>query len=734
MVVVDPPSGGGSTYLEEDLSSAVSSVASQDDERDADADESSFRSSLPSDEESVFSDDNLEEYSVGSSVVPQTSSRGRRTRIAFFVSVLVTLVCVPLALVFTFVPLKDATESSGVYIGSARGIVEEVRSAISSIESTTNSSIGIMESTTFDFGTLCPLVAGPDAESTLGVDLNSMTQFFVTDYIEVEAAVTQNITEVDRILNHIEDAINFFENSYDEAESYMWAVPGVLLGLSFLTLVTMAAVVMAWKRESSRRFQRFVSYGILPFFVAFSIVCWFIAISAAITTAMISDACSPMSGSPEDTIRAILQAQDLSPNSTVFEFVSAYSGGCTGEDPTRVLVDLKLQLQTIVDTVWRSLSAVDSAGRSDVIEMCGGTELEGFLTSAKELARLLTSVRKQIDSATLSLDCERINPLYLDAVHDSMCTDVAGASAWGFVLFFVLGLSTMSMITLRASWRHKIGEDKIYDESEVADNMIMGEHEEYLNYISKYKHEWQEYKGIDPSLRDQERPQENLENIFHETQSESDGSTGSRTSESGDEERGDADARAQPFDPYTSSDTDNLSTSTGRSDDISFLSLHDTPPKGGVMLAVPPPLLDSDDFEDGFQLPPRPAMALGYSNPDELRIVYAEAVPLDGGPAAFDFEATNDSIEIDSPIIGSLGTAVTLSRPPTRQLSIDASPSAVQFVLPEDDEPASHVQRQVENFTHVKITLPSTPTRSQPAQMKALAAKFDSPFHGPDTY
>jgi hypothetical protein len=32
----------------------------------------------------------------------------------------------------------------------------------------------------------------------------------------------------------------------------------------------------------------------------------------------------------------------------------------------------------------------------------------------------------------------------------------------------------------------------------VADNMIMDEHEEYLAYISKYKHEWQEYKGIDP--------------------------------------------------------------------------------------------------------------------------------------------------------------------------------------------------------------------------------------------
>jgi hypothetical protein len=56
----------------------------------------------------------------------------------------------------------------------------------------------------------------------------------------------------------------------------------------------------------------------------------------------------------------------------------------------------------------------------------------------------------------------------------------------------------MVIMSLRASWLQNVQEEKVYhDESEMAENMILDEHEEYLAYISKYKHEWQEYRGFD---------------------------------------------------------------------------------------------------------------------------------------------------------------------------------------------------------------------------------------------
>jgi len=792
-----PPSGGGSTYLEEDLSSSVNSVrGDQNQQVDGEgaipakeADDSSFQSSLPSDTDSAFAG-SLEEYSVGESAMQLPNPRARRTRIAFVVLSLITLACIPLALVFAFIPVRDTVEVSGVYVGSARVIVDEVRTAISTINSAANSSFEIMQATPLNFSAICPQVAQTEGGSVLGVDLNAMVQILVKDYSEVEEVVSKNVTEISRILNYIEEALDIFETSYEEVETYIWLIPGILIGLSSLTVLAMAAVVMAWKRESSRRTQRLVSYGILPLFIVLSITCWIIAISTAISTAVSNDACNPASGSPDDTIQAILAARDVSPNSTVSEFITAYTGGCSGEDPTSVLLDLKYQLQTIVDYIWRSLSAVESAGRAEIVEMCGGGELEGFLANAQELARILTTVRKQIDSATLSLDCDRINPLYIDAVHESLCTDIAGASGWGFVIFFVLGLSTMSMISLRASWRHKIGEERIYDESEVADNMIMDEHEDYLNYISKYKHEWQEYKGIDPSLRDQNRST----NEVDESASESEHSTGSRTEgQSGDE------AAAEPFDPYNCSDTDNQSAATVASEDISFLSLSDGPPPGDMLVLLPPPLLprvanDSGVFEAVSTHSPAP----GHGRSQLNNVVFAQAVPVGGASTSFNFDEANpsgsvslfelhDSIEIvaphkssrsasyvmtpspthqtrkrhsikdgstrpptsptrqssarllasnesDYPVMGSLGNAVSLLDPPVRHFLFDRDDGAVQFDVSDDDEPASHVQRQVENFTRSKVVRPSTPTKSrEPAQVKERVARFDSPYREPDT-
>lgn len=162
-----------------------------------------------------------------------------------------------------------------------------------------------------------------------------------------------------------------------------------------------------------------------------------------------------------------------------------------------MIVELERASQDKVDEIWAHISAVDSFGRSALSEECGGSGLDELLSASRNIAKLLTKVRRALDSASDSLLCERIDPLYTATVHSTICTDFAEASAWGAVTFCLLGISMMVLITLRASWRLRIDEDKIYhDESEIAENMVVDEHEEYLRYISKYRHEWQEYNGF----------------------------------------------------------------------------------------------------------------------------------------------------------------------------------------------------------------------------------------------
>lgn len=44
---------------------------------------------------------------------------------------------------------------------------------------------------------------------------------------------------------------------------------------------------------------------------------------------------------------------------------------------------------------------------------------------------------------------------------------------------------------------HRRRKKNYHDETDVAENMVLDEHEEYLAYISRYKHEWQEYEGFE---------------------------------------------------------------------------------------------------------------------------------------------------------------------------------------------------------------------------------------------
>ena len=171
--------------------------------------------------------------------------------------------------------------------------------------------------------------------------------------------------------------------------------------------------------------------------------------------------------------------------------------GCEGLDPTQYLVRLERETQNQVDDIWQHIAEIDQVGRSEISEECGGSGLDELLSAARNIAKLLTKVRRALDSMSDSLACERIRPLYERTVHDSLCTDLSTATAWSAIVFTLLGTGLMILITLRASWRLRVDDDRIYHhESEVAENMIVDEHEEYLRYISKYKHEWQEYGGF----------------------------------------------------------------------------------------------------------------------------------------------------------------------------------------------------------------------------------------------
>eukprot|EP00339_Tiarina_fusa_P000642 CAMPEP_0116998862 /NCGR_PEP_ID=MMETSP0472-20121206/1785_1 /TAXON_ID=693140 ORGANISM="Tiarina fusus, Strain LIS" /NCGR_SAMPLE_ID=MMETSP0472 /ASSEMBLY_ACC=CAM_ASM_000603 /LENGTH=923 /DNA_ID=CAMNT_0004698141 /DNA_START=148 /DNA_END=2919 /DNA_ORIENTATION=+ len=440
--------------------------------------------------------------SVGE-IQSRVNPRERRTRFCFLVFALVSLLCVPLVLIFSFGPIKEAARASDDLLLIVHDSIGQVSASLDTIDGVAASASTLVEDLPVDAVHICPLVKKENFESELGINLNDLLDTVSLRFEDVDAYVTEILVVVETVVTRVSDGAIAFEESVDTTEQILWIVPAVLFAVSMLVAIAALGVLLAWKNKSGARIQAVLSYGVLPLLILVSTACWIITIAAAFGTMTSSDFCTSGSrtGSPDATIQEILATFDNGQNDTVHQFINAYTNRCIGPDPVVEIDEIEIMVQDTIDTIWRQLSIVDKIGRAELVEQCGGgTHLADLFTGVRNLAKLLTTIRKSLGSASTSLECQRINPIYSRVAHDSICTDAASAAAYGFLLFLILGISTMVLVSLRASWLKNVEEEKVYhDENEIAENMILDEHEEYLAYISRYKHEWQEYHGFEAS-------------------------------------------------------------------------------------------------------------------------------------------------------------------------------------------------------------------------------------------
>lgn len=538
-------------------------------------DEVSNQSSIPSVELNESSIDSEAEVSTLIGEVAEPTTRERRIRIAFMFFSLISLVCVPCVVVFSFAPLKSAVTETNQEVNRVKDTVDEVQQSIRKMVSTANSSINIVDALPLNLSILCPTFDHGDNETGLGINMEMLINR-VEALRKMEERLEGNISDFKEVLRDVEDGLDSFESSYNQAAMFVWLVPVVLLLLCSLVGLMMFGVILAWRGRASIKLQRFMSCLILPLFVAVTIACWMLAITAAVTTASGSDACMYKSSnetSPDQFFDTLLSSFVDGNSSNVFDAAVTYVHGCDkGKTMSDLMTPFVYQLEDANRFIWSQVALVDSIGQDQLSESCGSLRLNDLVAGALELADSLALMKKLLQRIQSSLSCPSTRRSYVKVVHDSICTDATNAAAAGFLLFLVIGISSLCMISLRSAWRHEIQEEKVLKDSEIAMNMIVDEHEDYLAYISRYKHEWEEYDGIDHKTFDRSRlglgeagrKNEELDSIsLHDTMSqETPYSQGKR---------------ASMFDPYQGSDGDGRSHASTLGE-ISFPSLHHDDP------------------------------------------------------------------------------------------------------------------------------------------------------------
>ncbi|VEU44285.1 unnamed protein product [Pseudo-nitzschia multistriata] len=373
--------------------------------------------------------------------------------------------------------------------------------SLKAINSLSSDALQLVDEVPTDLDIICPLVNMTEFESYLGVDINGIIETIVDQQYRLKDDIKAQFVVQQSFADRIEIVLTAIESYGDETEKYLMILPGFLLAIGSLVVIAMLGVVLAWRERSSARFQRNMTYIVLPLLILSAVTCWIILMTLALTTIIGTDVClsSSSDGSPDETILEILETVGNGTEGTTYQTAFTYINQCHGPDPMQVIEDLKSETQKFVDNIWRQVSKIDAVGRADVLQKCGNTQdFQEMLTGARDLAMSLTNMRRELSSLSKTMGCNSIHPIYTQASHEIICTETLSASSYGFIMFLIMFLCVMAMISLRSSWLGNIEEEKVYhDETEVAENMVVDEHEEYLAYISRYKHEWQEYEGFE---------------------------------------------------------------------------------------------------------------------------------------------------------------------------------------------------------------------------------------------
>eukprot|EP00547_Thalassionema_nitzschioides_P011092 CAMPEP_0194259380 /NCGR_PEP_ID=MMETSP0158-20130606/43430_1 /TAXON_ID=33649 /ORGANISM="Thalassionema nitzschioides, Strain L26-B" /LENGTH=612 /DNA_ID=CAMNT_0038999155 /DNA_START=572 /DNA_END=2407 /DNA_ORIENTATION=+ len=483
--------------------------------------------------------------------------------------------------------MGQSLENSEVILLKAQDILDGVASSLQNIESSFNSIHASINSTDIEFSSFCP--NGRTGVSIFGVDLESIAAGIRQSVGDMDVLMNEDFKSLNQTLERVQNTKNQIEIVLDNTLQYSWTIPLILFTVALVVMISMMGVISAWRGRSGQNFQNFMSYGVLFFMIVFCTLGWVATIGTGVGGMVSVDICTAggRPGGPDTTIRDIVNHHFTDKNDTLYKLITDYTSGCEMHDPLNRLTVIESNMQTWISLSWKELSNIDEIGRQHFESVCGHP-LDGFLSVAYDVTKSFSTIRTSLDNTKNALNCTKINPIYSGVVHDEVCGEIVTGLGVGFVWLLLLSICLMVMLSLRASWLQEIEQSDrsatVYDEGEEV--LIHDEYEEYLQYISKYKHEWEVYEGINSGSVEGDSKAEstgsipNVEHVYLSNSSNSESNSASFC----DDDSGFASSQAESTIP----------------DDISFLSLQITPSieAGLGNVAVIPSLLPAASSEE----------------------------------------------------------------------------------------------------------------------------------------
>jgi hypothetical protein len=381
--------------------------------------------------------------------------RQRQNRTTFLFFAILSLLCSSLLLRHMYRPVQSATQTSNKVLVDAQIRLTQVESALGNVALSALLTDEIVEDLFSRVPEICPNLSPLVIGERLGVDPMAVMDSVIGEYNLIKVEIRANIEGAVSVLKSIDSVLEGVETGIESVDNMLWVLPTILATSIVVTIMALLGVVVAWRGgiSSGERLDTSMSYFVLPLLIIITTIGWILVLCTCFGTVLIFDFCTagPYPGTPDTTIATILTSLDL--DSSTFQLVNAYTTGWQGVDPTAELVALEKIIEEKGEMISTLSMQVGTISLDVLREECGAdSQVDEFVSGISTLLWLFGSIRQSLGTTRTAMDCPGINRLYTRAFHESICTDVATASAAGFVLFFLVVISNMSLITLLASW------------------------------------------------------------------------------------------------------------------------------------------------------------------------------------------------------------------------------------------------------------------------------------------
>jgi hypothetical protein len=207
--------------------------------------------------------------------------REQRTRIAFFASGLVVLVCAVLLLVFSFSSIRQSTKKAEEIFDVSHDLIDQVKTSVKTVLSASDYANETFASTSWDFSEICPNF---NSTESLGVDLKDLTAVLGTEFNKLQSMVISNMTSVNRTLSMVQDTLDKIQGATEKTDENLWIFSAFVLFIFVVSASVLVTAVLIWTGKSRISFEKRITYGVLPIMIIVAVMCWILAAGAAIST------------------------------------------------------------------------------------------------------------------------------------------------------------------------------------------------------------------------------------------------------------------------------------------------------------------------------------------------------------------------------------------------------------------------------------------------------------------